>query len=66
MLELKNAIFPQSNNKSCGLNGLPAEIYKHSFEFISPCLLALFNKVFETRVYPDSWVRGYIHKGGWY
>jgi len=40
MSELKNAIFSQSNNKSCGLDRLPAEIYKHSFELISPCLLA--------------------------
>ena len=56
MSELKNALLVQNNNKSCGTDGLPVELFKHSFESTSTLLLKLFNRIFETGEYPSSWV----------
>ena len=31
MSQLKNSVSVQNNNKSCGTDGLSAELFKHSF-----------------------------------
>lgn len=65
--EIENAVFSQKNNKSSGYDSLIAEVYKHSFHIISPFMHVLFNKIFETGIYPDSWGQGIIvpiFKGG--
>ena len=58
--ELREAIFSQKNGKSCGLDHLCAELFKHSFDIISPFLLKLFNRLFSNGEYPKSWGEGII------
>ena len=65
--ELRKSVFSQNNNKSSGEDSLIAEIYKCSFDIISPFMLTLFNKIFQTGIYPNAWGSGTIipiHKGG--
>ena len=50
MSEVKDAIYSQIDNKSSGNDSLIAEIYKHSFPFISHIILELFNRIFESRI----------------
>ena len=52
---------------SPGIDGLIAEIFKCSYDTISPLLLRLFNTIFTNGVYPVSWSEGVItpiHKKG--
>ena len=58
--ELKEAVFSQKNGKSCGLDNLCAEIFKNSFDIISPFLLILFNRLFANGEYPKAWGEGII------
>ena len=58
--ELREAIFSQKNGKKCGLDHLCAELFKHSFDIISPFLLKLFNRLFSNGKYPKSWGEGII------
>ena len=46
--ELHSAIFMQKNNKSPGIDNIPCEIIKASYEFISPFLLKLYNRIYIT------------------
>ena len=39
--ELRSAIFSQKNNKSPGIDNIPSEIIKASYEFISPFLIKI-------------------------
>ena len=64
--ELKDAIFPQDNNKSPGMADIIAEIYKHSFENTSMFIFKLFNRLYENGD-PKLWGKGVIiptFKGG--
>jgi hypothetical protein len=54
MSEIKEAIYSQNDNKSCGTDTLIAEIYKRSFPFISQIILELCNIIFESVEYPTS------------
>ena len=58
--ELKEAVFHQKNNKSPGDDNLNAELFKISFDIISPFLLKLFNRLFQNAEYPQSWGEGII------
>ena len=58
--ELKEAVFHQKNNKSPGVDNLNAELFKISFDIISPFLLKLFNRLFQNAEYPRSWGEGII------
>ena len=65
--ELKHAIFYQKNNKSSGTDHLCAELFKSSFNIISPFLLKLYNRLFANGEYPRLWGEGIIvpiFKGG--
>lgn len=65
--ELRQAVFSQNNSKSPGTDQLVAEIFKHSFEIISPFLLRFYNLLFSQSSYPKSWTEGIIvpiFKGG--
>ena len=44
--EIKQAVFPQNNNKSSGLDNLTAELLKYSVDKISTLLLLLFNRIY--------------------
>lgn len=65
--EIKTAIFSQNNNKSTGTDCLCAELFKESFDIISPFLLKLYNRLFSNGEYPRLWGEGIIvpiFKGG--
>lgn len=65
--ELKEAVFHQKNNKSPGIDNLSSELFKISFDIISPFLLKLYNRVFRNGEYPSAWGEGIIvpiFKGG--
>ena len=58
--ELKDVISSLKSDKSPGIDGLVAEIFKCSFDIISPLLLKLFNIIFLNGIYPNSWSEGLI------
>ena len=58
--ELRNAIFHQKNNKSPGIDNLNSELFKISFDIISPYLLKLYNRLFSNGEYPTAWGEGII------
>ena len=65
--ELKTAIFAQNNNKSTGTDRLCAELFKDSFDIVSPFLIKLYNRLFLNGEYPRLWGEGIIvpiFKGG--
>ena len=65
--EIKSAVFAQKNSKSPGIDHLTAEVFKHSFDIISPFLCKFYNKIFSEASYPQSWGEGIIiplFKGG--
>ena len=65
--ELRKVILSLKSNKSPGIDGLISEIFKCSFENMSPLLLRLFNMIFIGGVYPACWSEGVItpiHKKG--
>ena len=66
-IEVKNAVFSQTNGKSAGSDHLITKIFKNSFDIIGPFLTALYNTVFNEGCYPESWGEGIIvpiFKGG--
>ena len=58
--ELRRVIFSLNNNNSPGIDNITAEILKASYEFISPFLLPLYNRIFNSSEYPRSWGEGII------
>ena len=58
--ELSAAISSQNNNKSPGEENFIAEIFKSGYDLLSPFLLKLYNKLFNSGRYPDSWANGII------
>ena len=58
--ELKKVIFNLKSNKSPGIDGLIAEIFKSSYDILSPLLLRLFNVIFKSGSYPSQWSEGLI------
>ena len=59
--ELICAIKKLKDNKSIGTDGLPSEFYRYANNLLDSPLLALFNYVFETGIYPDAWSTGIVH-----
>ena len=58
--ELHAAVFRQKNNKSPGIDNIPCEIIKAAYGVISPFLLNLYNRIYNTGEYPRSWGDGII------
>lgn len=58
--ELKKVIFNLKSNKSPVIDGLIAEIFKSSYDILSPLLLRLFNVIFISGSYPSQWSEGLI------
>ena len=58
--ELRRAVFSQKDNKSPGIDSISSEIIKTSYDFISPFLIQLYNRMFNTGEYPRSWGEGII------
>ena len=47
--------------KSGGIDGIPAEFYKHGSSELLPALVLLFNTIIANGEYPSSWATGIIH-----
>ena len=65
--EVAAAIRHLKNNKAAGPDGLIPEIFKHSSDVVIPYLVKLFNHIFSTGHYPESWSEAVIqpiHKKG--
>ena len=65
--EIRTAVFEQKNSKSSGTDNLISEVFKNSFDIISPFLLSLYNKLLDSGIFPESWGEGIIvpiFKGG--
>ena len=58
--EIREAIFSQKDNKSPGIDSLTSEILKSSYEYISPFLHVIYNRLLNTGEYPRSWGDGII------
>ncbi|MEW8544930.1 MAG: reverse transcriptase family protein, partial [Candidatus Thiodiazotropha sp.] len=58
--EVKSIIMSLRSNKSPGIDGLISEIFKCSVDLITPFITKLFNTVFKSGLYPQSWTESYI------
>ena len=56
--EIRKAISQLKNGKAPGFDGILNEHIKNSCEIFMPLYLKLFNTVFETGIFPDSWHEG--------
>ena len=59
--ELRSAIFSQNSNKMPRIDSIPSEIFKASYDIISPFLLSLYKRMYATGEYPRSWGDGIIN-----
>ena len=65
--EMVNAIDNLKKNKSCGLDGLPAEVLRSQKSVLTYPLCLLFNYMLEKEEFPQDWINGLtipIPKGG--
>ena len=65
--EIINSINYLKNNKSPGIDAIPAEIIKHCKHDIARHVTNAFNYIIEKREFPESWsegLRSAIHKSG--
>ena len=46
---------------AAGVDGIPAEFYKHGCNELPPALVLLFNTIIANGEYPSSWATGIIH-----
>ena len=58
--ELRKVIFSLTNNKSAGIDSITGEVLKALFEFTSPFLLLLYNRMLSSSEYPRAWGEGII------
>ena len=54
ILKLKNG------KKACGKDGISAEFYKSSCQFVSPFLVRIFNQILDSGIFPESWSESVI------
>ena len=65
--EISNGIKKLKNNKASGLDSISNEMIKARAPIILPFLVIFFNKILETKEYPDEWAVGItkpLHKSG--
>ena len=65
--EIKFSISSLKDNKSAGIDSLPAEFFKVSNGIISRHITEIFNYIITTREFPEIWTTGLrsaIHKAG--
>ena len=58
--ELRRVIFSMTNNKTPGIDSKTREILKASYQFVSPFLLLLYNRMFNSGEYPLALGEGII------
>ena len=59
--EIQKAIRKLKCKKAAGIDGIPAEFYKHGSNELLPALVLLFNTIIANGEYPSSWATGIIH-----
>ena len=61
--EIQKAITKLKCKKAAGIDGIPAEFYKHGCNELLPALtlVLLFNTIIANGDYPSSWATGIIH-----
>ena len=59
--EIQKAIRKLKCKKAAGIDGIPAEFYKHGCNELLPALVVLFNTIIANGDYPSSWATGIIH-----
>ena len=65
--EILECIHSLKNNKSPGIDGIPAEIIKYNSDLVAKDIAILFNYFLENREFPKAWTEGIrnpIFKGG--
>ena len=65
--EIREAVRTLKRGKSPGFDGLLSDFSLDAKDFIAPFLLKIYNKMFESAIYPESWAKGLIvpiHKKG--
>ena len=65
--EIYFALRKVKKGKTAGIDGFPVELITEGKNYFMPFLEILFNSIFESGVYPDTWVSGLItpiHKKG--
>ena len=58
--EISHGISKLKNNKASGLDSISNEMIKARAPIILPFLVIFFNKILETKEYPDEWEVGII------
>ena len=59
--EIQKAIRKLKCQKAAGIDGIPAEFYKHGCDELLPALVLLFNTIIAIGEYPSSWSTGIIN-----
>ena len=47
-------------HKSCGIDNIVADIFIDAKSFMVPYLVTIFNRIFDTGIYPEAWNKGVI------
>lgn len=58
--EIKKTISLLNRNKSCDYDNNVADFFIDANEFISPYLCFIFNKIYDSGIYPEAWSKGII------
>ena len=59
--EIQKAIRKLKYKKAAGVDGIPAEFYKHGCNELLPALVLLFNTIIANGEYPSRWDTGKMH-----
>ena len=65
--EILKAINSLKRDKSPGFDGVLSDFFIDAKEFVIPYLVKIYNKIYDSGIYPESWCRGLIvpiHKKG--
>ena len=60
-MKIQKAIREVKCTKAAGVDGFPADFYKHGCNELLPALVLLFNTIIANGEYPSSWATGITH-----
>jgi hypothetical protein len=58
--EVTKTIASKNRGKSCGYERNVADFFIDSNSFISPYLVSIFDKIYDSGLYPEAWCKGII------